>query len=492
MHQQPTNTGSAKKRLYLSALAAALVGSLLLGGYLWLMNTKPSQPHPTSTPVVAPSPPENVYMARNNHVVKLDGRTGAIIWQQTLKPPGVNSPATCLQIVDGMVYAILDYDSYAFRTSDGKQLWHISLPSTHSKNLSCQVVGDRIYVLHRDGTYSALDAKNGAEIWRSAVVLTDSMIFQVLHGAIYSEQNVGSTPRLSALDTLTGKERWHADLQEGNSMSPTLVADGIVYHTTSNIIYALDEATGQILWQQHTDEQGISFDLASIANGVLYADTSTYDLLMGCRGEPPPLVCQDNTYHVYAFDARKGTLLWKSNPGLHLYYNNYSDDASQPDQPSLPVVNGTVLAYQLHKTTNTFNPRDLSLTLYALDARDGAIRWQVNLKCDDNNCGMLPATLDGNKITLIESNSQRNTIHVLTIDLSSGRPLAEHTVPFQNQGRPVEFVSMDNDRIYLLAKGNEYTLDVIHGLNLADGADLWHYKVDDYASGSIEMPIVAP
>src|SRR5579859_4925492 len=394
MHQQPTNTGSAKKRLYLSALAAALVGSLLLGGYLWLMNTKPSQPHPTSTPVVAPSPPENVYMARNNHVVKLDGRTGAIIWQQTLKPPGVNSPATCLQIVDGMVYAILDYDSYAFRTSDGKQLWHISLPSTHSKNLSCQVVGDRIYVLHRDGTYSALDAKNGAEIWRSAVVLTDSMIFQVLHGAIYSEQNVGSTPRLSALDTLTGKERWHVDLQEGNTMSPTLVADGIVYHTTSNIIYALDETTGHILWQQHTDNPAISFAIAGVAHGILYADTSTIDSLIGgeCEHQPPALVCLASTYHVYAFDASKGTLLWKSAQGLHLYYNNplFSNYTSQTSQLNLPLINGAILAYQA--TSKDF-------TLYALDASSGTPHWQSNLPCA-GYCDSLPTVFDSHTLAL--------------------------------------------------------------------------------------------
>jgi len=382
---------------------------------------------------------------------------------------------------------VLDDDAYAFRTSDGALLWHISAPAAQPKNLSCQVVGSRIYILHRDGTFSALNIKNGAQLWRSAVILTDSLVFEVQHDIIYSEQSRGTTTRLSALDTTTGKERWHADLQEGNTMSPILVADGIVYHATSNILYALDEATGHILWQQHTDNPAIFFTPASVANGVLYADTATIDPLVGgeCNLKPPALVCQPNTYHVYAFDAHNGTLRWKSGAGLHLYSDNslYSNDSNQPIQAGLPVVNGTVLTYQLH---------DMTLTLHALDASSGNQHWQADVKCSAGSCGPFPTSLNGNSITLIDDNSQKNSIRLLSFDLSSGRQSAQHTFSFQNQGRVVGFVGLDNGRIYLLAKGNEHTLDVIHGLSLANGTDLWHYQVDNYGSGSIEDPIISP
>src|SRR5205823_4371523 len=139
---------------------------------------------------------------------------------------------------------------------------------------------------------------------------------------------------------------------EGTSMSRTLVAGGIIYHSTSNIVYAFDEASGRILWQQHTDNQAIYFTLGSVVDDVLYADTSTMDPLVGgeCNNQPPALVCLESTYHVYAFDARKGTLLWKSAPGLHLYSNNYLsvNDTNQPGEADLPVVSGVVLAYQHH------------------------------------------------------------------------------------------------------------------------------------------------
>jgi hypothetical protein len=41
-----------------------------------------------------------------------------------------------------------------------------------------------------------------------------------------------------------------------------------------------------------------------------------------CQTQPPALVCQANTYHIYAFDAKKGTLLWRSDPGRQLTARN--------------------------------------------------------------------------------------------------------------------------------------------------------------------------
>lgn len=487
MHQQPTNADLAKNRRYLSPLAAMLVGGLLLGGYFWLIPTKSSPPHLASTPVASTLGPENVYMARTNHVVKLDGRTGAILWQHTLTPPGVNSPQTCLQIVDGVMYAILDYDSYAFRTSDGKELWHISIPSTQSKNLSCHVEGSRIYILHRDGTFTALNTKDGVQLWRSTVVLTDSMVFEVQRDTLYSVQMSGTLPRLSALDTKTGKERWHVDQQEGLP----LVANGIAYTTSSNMLSALDEATGHLLWQQHTDNQAISFALSTLADGVLYAQTSTSDLQVGgeCQTQPPALVCQADTYHVYAFDAKKGTLLWKSAPGRQLYSDSRNENG-QAGKPRLPLVNGVVMVTSFQDRSHY--PATIPPVLYALDARSGMVRWQSDQQCYGKNCGPFPATLEGGYLNLLEEGSQTNSLRLLTIDIASGRKLGQQIGYVPSPGKEVELVGMDNGRVYVLAKGNEQTLDVIHALSLANGAELWHYHVENYASGSIETPIVAP
>lgn len=470
MHQQPTSANFGRNRRYLFILAIVLAGGLLLGGYFWIMNTKSSQPHPTSTPVASTSGPANVYIARNNHVVKLDGHTGAILWQQTLTPPSVNSPQTCLQIADGAIYAILDYDSYAFRTSDGKELWHTSIPRTQSSNLSCQIADGRIYALHRDGTFSALDTKNGTRLWHSAVVLTDSSIFQVQHGAIYSEQNVGAFPRLTVLDCATGKERWHVDLEEGNDLFPTLVANGLVYHATGSSLYALDEITGRIIWQQHTGQQGVFFADPYIANSILYVGTSV-DIAQADGGTPQSNT-GDDLYHLYAFNAKKGTLLWKSRLGLLIV-----DDTNQPDEPGPPLAGGMIIAQQVHGTSST---------LYALDGRNGTVRWQVNLN------GLRQVISNGGKITVCENDSTGKFWQLLSLDLSSGKQLALQTLALQNQGRYVEFAGIDNGRIYVLAKGNESTLDVIHAESLVNGADLWHYQVDNYASGSIETPIVAP
>jgi hypothetical protein len=203
---------------------------------------------------------------------------------------------------------------------------------------------------------------------------------------------------------------------------------------------------------------------------VLYVETSA--IIAQADSDIPQSNNGDNLYHLFAFDAKKGTLLWKSRPGLQLV-----NDTNQPDEPSLPLAGGMVIAHQEHNTTSM---------LYALDVRNGTVRWQIDLS------GPWQAILDGGKITVLESDSKGEFRRLLILDLSSGQQLAQQTLAVHNQGRDIEFAGMDNGRIYVLAKGNEYTLDVIHAVSLVNGADLWHYQVDNYASGSIETPIVAP
>src|SRR5579859_3040675 len=311
MHPQPSKGGFAQKRLTLSAIVAVFVGGLLLGGSRWLMNMNPSQPHPASTPVVSPLTSENVYLVRSTHVVKLDGRTGRIIWQQSLPALPFNAPRTCVQIVGGVMYIILDSDAYAFQTSDGKPLWQSSTPHTGPRtqggvgNQGCQMQEGRIYIHHDDGTYAILDAQDGTQIWRR-IVVKDS--FEVQHGAIYSETHVGeSILRFTARDATTGTERWQTDLQPVNTSFLTRVVDGMVYHAAGDALYALSETTGRLIWQQHTQKQGASFADSSLANGVLYVSTSA-PLLWGGGKQDPQMDVAVPWYRISAFDAKKGTL----------------------------------------------------------------------------------------------------------------------------------------------------------------------------------------
>lgn len=130
--------------------------------------------------------------------------------------------------------------------------------------------------------------------------------------------------------------------------------------------------------------------------------------------------------------------------------------------------------------------------IYALDARSGRVRWQSRQECYDGSCGPFPATVEGGDLNLFEEDNQTNVIRLLTIDVTSGQKLAQQSWHVLSPGNNVGFVGIDSGRVYVLAKGNEHTLDVIHALSLTNGADLWSYQIENYASGSIETPIVAP
>jgi outer membrane protein assembly factor BamB len=92
----------------------------------------------------------------------LDQRTGAVVWEAPFGG-GESAPA----VANGIVYAGDDYgDLYAFRESDGKQLWR-----SHTQNafvLSAPIVANGVVYAATLGAY-AFDALTGQRLWRANI-----------------------------------------------------------------------------------------------------------------------------------------------------------------------------------------------------------------------------------------------------------------------------------------------------------------------------------
>ena len=115
-----------------------------------------------------------------------------------------------------------------------------------------------------------------------------------------------------AVNALTGKEIWHRTLTDVVMNTP-VVANGLVYagegidpgispdtlpnpmagRKEGNSIYALDAATGRIVWRFRT----VGHDMPT---GVFLNDGGT-----------PKFIFTGGDLHVYALNARTGKLLWK-------------------------------------------------------------------------------------------------------------------------------------------------------------------------------------
>ncbi len=335
-----------------------------------------------STPVVANGV---VYVGtQGGEVLALRAGNGTLLWRYNDNNFGFLSP----QLVDGVLYVKANNEQpgnvYALRASDGRLLWHY----TAKASLNDTTVIDGVaYVAAQDGTLTALRSGDGRQLWQRTLgggnlgTLWEQV--QALNGVLYVTTTKMSAPTAStsgpglmpqaltigsflwgnfqaapAAQTIPHKEGvsalyairasdgailWHFTMNNGkNGFAGWFsVEEGVIYasvmdsstpNSSTGHIYALQSATGSVLW--HYDDKNTSPSAAVLANGIIYA--SAYS--------------QDSNDVVYALRARDGSLLWRHSMGQSVY--------------NAPVLDGT---------TVFVGTADGSV--YALRADNGAVRW---------------------------------------------------------------------------------------------------------------------
>src|SRR5260370_29082715 len=342
----PLSTSKAARgRRRLSMFDAVLVFALLIGSWAVLVNRTT---RPSTFSAAAKSVPlkqnKDVYIGHNQVLCKLNGRSGAVIWQQHLKrsyPLDRRADSFFgVEVAEDVVYAALDDDFSAFGSSDGKELWyrHI-MPTTSLTPEDLRIVGEEVeqgtlYLWHANSTVSSHSAQDGAPKWSNLVAEWGSVQYGTLYTKLWSDTQERSF--LYALDAQTGKERWHfasPSLPGAGSIDPRVV-HGAVYVGWGGYLYALNAQTGQQLWMYRLPQYHEFFQ-AQITNGVVYARSQ--DAFM----EAPRDQIADAT-RVRAFHAKTGALLWTSGPDESLYSQGVpTGGAVIMPYPSLPQSSGT-------------------------------------------------------------------------------------------------------------------------------------------------------
>jgi len=172
--------------------------------------------------------------------------------------------------------------------------------------------------------FSACGQIAGPQGWAAPVAVDSTILVTLERG------------KLSAIDQQTSQETWQFPSKDAKDMDlkaiygTPVTGDGRAYvGAFDGTFYALDLATGQVLWQQTTG--GAIVGGAALADGTVYVGSS------------------DNK--LYAFDAASGAYRW---PAFE----------AQGDIWSTPVVDqGTVYVTSMDKR------------VYALDAATGQPKW---------------------------------------------------------------------------------------------------------------------
>jgi len=220
-----------------------------------------------ATPVIADN---TVFTIDANAVVSaFNQKDGKRLWERALKPNVREDKSTSLKgagvaYYNGNVYATTGFGGvFAIDGKTGNVKWSTFFRSPF--RIAPTVGNGRIFVQTLDNTVLALNAANGAEIWRLASNEEDTTVIGGANPAYSAELDVLivglSNGELRAIKASTGSPLWsdflintrrHELMSDINTVhSSPVISGGIVYAVgNNNIMTAIDIRTGQRLWER--------------------------------------------------------------------------------------------------------------------------------------------------------------------------------------------------------------------------------------------------
>jgi outer membrane protein assembly factor BamB len=327
-------------------------------------------------------------------IYALRAESGAIAWQRT-----VDINVFGFAIADGAVFASGNTSSggsaaiHAFQASNGAPLWSYSAAVAMPGSL---VVADGIVYAHPFPDHGpassgpsllALRASDGQALWSHAT--PDGTDFEgpmVADGVIYIVAETVAGDRISgvAVDALasgSGKPLWRYT-NAGDGIDPgnsPVLADGALYVSATNNLYALRAADGAPLWRAaKPGSNARPYSQVLVGDGGVYYNAGLGDIyalrqsdgaqlwwkhinnsVMGMTEEQGRLDVMTQLNLAYALRASDGSPLWQQPID---YFATW-----QTDSPPYAVADGIV-------TVGTDRGR-----VEAIRASDGTVLWRFNI-----------------------------------------------------------------------------------------------------------------
>jgi outer membrane protein assembly factor BamB len=301
---------------------------------------------------------------------------GQIVWKKKGSDKALPSPT----IVDDVIYTSSETGIFAFRATDGHQLWRAT-PAVKRIYGSPQIVGNVLYV-SLDNTIYALNTASGSKRW--SVSLTTFTDFAggptEFEGVLYAISTNGDIIAFSASD---GKQRWSQPTTaspdfDGNISTPVADHSGAYFGSRDHYFYALDKNSGTIKWKYLTrgpihsspavsdgvvyfgGEDGYIYALKTSDGSLLWRFQTERDILSSPAVAGGAVFIGSNDQYLYALDAKTGALFWRALAG---------------DIDSL----GLTTAEQIHGSPSVYGDVvavKANETYYSFNVTDGSRRWR--------------------------------------------------------------------------------------------------------------------
>lgn len=283
---------------------------------------------------------------------------------------------------------------HALDPATGKPRWSFQAGGA----IRTRAAGDKgtLYVQADDGVLYALDGASGQERWRAKVADKPATRLPpsdpasrydrfgsdvvVDGGRLFLGTHEG---RVLCLQAGTGKEAWHYASGDSVLAAPAVDASRVYFGSYDGAVYALDKATGTLVWKHPTGKPVVS--TPALAADRVIVGSRSYDLL-GLEAKTGHVawtryiwfswvdssaVVRDGVAYVgssdaaavYAFDARTGRPVWKTDVWGWAW--------GQPAVTERRVYMGT--------SALAGYPVPHSASLMAMDRKSGRLDWRFVL-----------------------------------------------------------------------------------------------------------------
>jgi outer membrane protein assembly factor BamB len=279
-----------------------------------------------------------LFFASGNHVIAIDALTGKQLWDNSF------SSAIIYQYPVASKSTLYWVDAQGFVTAvnayTGQKLWSTEIKYSERIYQPPVVENDTLIVCGKETGIVLLDCKtgkvlrvysnldNGNPEWAT---YKDTGAFTLDEKCFYVEgRSFNEGHFASAIDRKSGKIKWKYKPEDNPEYIPALVDDLVLIGTESGSLYALNKATGKLVWSNCEKESVIQIALPITTENNI--------------------ACLATRDHIQAIDLKTGKRLWQK--------SNYLSS----DQPL--VESGIV--YEITGSGK----------VEAINLKDGSPKWQ--------------------------------------------------------------------------------------------------------------------
>ena len=262
------------------------------------------------------------------------------------------------------------------------------------------VVDGRAFTLDTRAQLSAFDITNGKRLWRTNVSSTAEKDSVITGGIGYSSGVLYITNgynEILAVNPNDGAELWRKALIGPSRSAPTIMGGRIFVTTLDNRLLALDERTGDMLWQY----QGLAEEAGLIGTA---SPAANHDIVV-------PVF---SSGEISALRVENGSVAWSDNLSNLVKLGSLSGIG---DIKAMPVIDqGLVFAISF------------SGKMVAIDERTGARVWQRNLG------GSETPWLAGDHFFVITSDNELAALNRINGEIIWVQNLARYKKPDSRKG----------------------------------------------------------